>query len=126
MRSRIFRLLDLCSTNVRDEDIMFHFRCSRYSYYGDKESIKVGIIRLRDSARGNLEKFIDDNGLGAVYILSDWKNVDTYHVQIHECEVTSTGIYKTVGDTVSLLKQAIEKDGTIVENFIYYSSDLKS
>lgn len=124
--SRIFRLLDLCSTNVRDEDIMFHFRCSRYSYYGDKESIKVGIIRLRDSARGNLEKFIDDNGLGAVYILSDWKNVDTYHVQIHECEVTSTGIYKTVGDTVSLLKQAIEKDGTIVEDFIYYSSDLKS
>lgn len=34
--------------------------------------------------------------------------------------------YKSVGDTVSLLKQAIEKDGTIVEDFIYYSSDLKS
>lgn len=120
--SNIFRLLDLCSTSVRDEDVMFHFRCSRYSYYGDKESIKVGIISWRDSAQGNLEKFIDDNGLGAVYILSDWRTIGVYHVQVHECEVTSTGIYKTIEDTVELLKQTIEKDGTTVEDVIYYKS----
>ena len=35
---------------------------------------------------------------------------------------TSTGIYKTIEDTVELLKQTIEKDGTTVEEVIYYKS----
>lgn len=119
--SGIFKILDLYSTSVRDDDVQFHFRTSRYQYFGDKKDIKIGIMEFKYSTDINIASFVDENNLDALYIMTDWRILDKYHVDVNGCEVTSTGIYQSIDKTVELLKENIENSGITIKDIFYYN-----
>lgn len=118
--NRIFKILDLYSTSVRDDDIQFHFRTSRYQYLGDKKEIRMGIMDFKYSTDVNIANFVTEKNLDALYLMVDWRTLDKYHVDVNGCEVTSTGIYQSIDKTVELLKENIEASGVKVTDIIYY------
>ena len=118
--SGIFKILDLYSTSVRDDDVQFHFRTSRYQYFGDKKEIRIGIMEFRYSTDFNIANFVTEKKLDALYLMSDWRTLDKYHVDVNGCEVTSTGIYQSIDKTVELLKENIENSGITIKDIVYY------
>ena len=115
-----FNVLDLYSTSVYKDDLYFHFRSSRFSYFGDKQNIKIGITTKEFSSDTYLTPFIKNNELDAVYVLCDWKDVNTYHSFINDCYVTDIGIYKGIQNTVSILVKSVERDGVKVTDTCYF------
>ena len=118
--NKVFKILDLYSTSVRDDDIQFHFRTSRYQYLGDKKEIRMGIMDFKYSTDVNIANFVTEKNLDALYLMVDWRTLDKYHVDVNGCKVTSTGIYQSVEKTVELLKENIEASGVKVTDVIYY------
>lgn len=117
-----FNVLDLHTTSVYDNDIYFHFRASRYSYFGKKNEINIGITLQEYSTDGYLLPFIKENQLDAVFVLCDWRNVHSYHELVNECYVTDIGMYNNLVKTVDILINSIESNGVKVKNICYYNN----
>lgn len=119
--SNVFNVLDLCCTDVVSDPVQFHFRSSRYSYFGDKDEIRIGIMHDIDASDNNVEFFTKNGNVDALYILSDWVTLGYYHSHINDCEVTSIGLYKSPEETINLLIRSIENSNTNISEIRFFN-----
>ena len=114
-----FNVLGLSTFNVIKNDFYLYFNLSRFQYLGDKSEIKMGLMLQEYSTLEYMSAFINKNKLDALYVLCDWRYVETSHGHIDECEVTDICIYKNVDDTVKTLTDSIKNQGIQILEVVY-------
>ena len=107
----VLKLERIHLTDALDEPVQFNFCDVIFNRdLPEKDELNVGLIEHIKALPENLAVFIEQYELDVVYVLSDWKYIEPV-LDIYECSVAPIPKYKTVDDTIGLIREHLNSLG---------------